>query len=381
MIKNLNAKVIGAGPSGSLLAIALASFDVKVYLFDISNKEKLLSRDRTYAITHSSRRLFERLGVWSELKNKAIPFNELSVCDSVIKKSILLSTKDLRQFNRRTNAVGWTLDHYVLMDVLLKKIENINLIDMKLNSTIINENLTFDYYFAADGISSYSRKKWNIGTYTYRYRQKCITFKALLKVKHKNRAYEIFRQEGPMAILPMGKDLYQLIISSPSSICEKILKLPNHLFLDRISSLLPDGLEIDSLYNKPEVFPLSLSISKKLTIDNKFLVGESAHSIHPVGGQGLNLSIRDINSISEFLSDSKNRNYIGLFSSQSKANFILSRYLDIIFTSFLTHLLIIVFSNTMLIFKLPRKLAFIMLSRLKHLRRLLLTLFTDGIFF
>ena len=80
-MKKLSVKVIGAGPSGSLLAIALANINTKVYLFDILDMEKLLSRDRSYAITHSSRRLLEKLGIWSELKNKAIPFKELSVLE------------------------------------------------------------------------------------------------------------------------------------------------------------------------------------------------------------------------------------------------------------------------------------------------------------
>ena len=62
--------------------------------------------------------------------------------------------------------------------------------------------------------------------------------------------------------------------------------------------LLPYDIEIDSVCNKPEVFPLQLSLPFKLDTRNKYLVGESAHSLHPVGGQGLNLCLRDVNDLS-----------------------------------------------------------------------------------
>ena len=380
-MKELSVKILGAGPSGSLLAIALANINTKVYLFDILDMETLLSRDRSYAITHSTRRLLEKLGIWSELKNKAIPFKELSVLDSVINKSIVLSTKDLDESNLKLNAVGWTIDHKILMEVLFDKVKKSNQINLQLNCTKIKDDIDYDYYFAADGISSYYRKKWNIGTYSYRYSQKCITFKALLRVNHTNRAYEIFRKEGPMAILPMGNYLYQVVISSNSSICENLVTLPTSLFLDKVSTLLPSGIEIDSLYNNPEVFPLSLSVSKKLIVDNKFLVGESAHSLHPVGGQGLNLSIRDINALTLLLNDRKNRNHLGLISKRSKSFFILNRYIDILSTSFLTHILIVIFSNSFKVFRFIRYLTFSLLRKAPYLRRLLLSLFTDGFSF
>ena len=353
-MKKLSVKVFGAGPSGSLLAIALANSNTNVYLFDKIDKENLLSRDRSYAITHSTRRLLQKLEIWSELENKIIPFYELSVLDSVINKSIVLSTKDLVTNNYKSKAVGWTIDHKLLMGVLFEKINKTNQINLQLNCSKINDVLDYDYYFAADGISSYYRKKWNIGTYSYRYSQKCITFKALQRVNHTNRAYEIFRKEGPMAILPMGKGLYQVIISSPSALCDNFIKLPSSLFLDKVSTLLPSGLEIDSLYNNPEVFRLALSISKKLILANKFLVGESSHSLHPVGGQGLNLSIRDINALTFLFNDSKNRNQIGLLSKRSKSLFIFKRYIDILSTSFLTHSLIIIFSNSFTILRFIR---------------------------
>ncbi len=380
-MKELIIKVLGAGPSGALLAIALANINTEVYLFDILDMEKLLSRDRSYAITHSTRRLLEKLGIWSELNNKAIPFKELSIIDSVINKNIILSTKDLEENNYKSKAVGWTIDHKILMEVLFEKLSKNNKINLQLNCLQIKDNRDYDYYFAADGISSKSRNKWNIGTYSYRYRQKCITFKALLRVNHSNRAYEVFRQDGPMAILPMGHDLYQVIISTTSSICENLITLPTSLFLDKVSTMLPSGLEIDSLYNNPEVFPLSLSVSKKLIVANKFLVGESAHSLHPVGGQGLNLSIRDINALTLLLNDRKNRNYNGLISKRSKSFFILNRYIDILSTSFLTHTLILIFSNSFTVLRFIRYFTFSLLRKAPYLRRLLLSLFTDGFSF
>ncbi len=381
MKKNIHVKILGAGPSGSLLAIALASLKIKVSLIDILDINQILSRDRTYAITHSSRKLFEKLDIWQQIESIATPFQELSVYDEEIKRTLLLTTNDLSRSNLVNKAVGWTIDHYAFMNFLFKRINSSSYIDLTLNS-FINKDITYyDYYFAADGILSSSRKKWNIGIFTKKYNQKCITFKAFLRAEIKNRAYEIFRKDGPMALLPMGSDLYQIIISSPSSNCEELLKLPKAIFLDKVSTFLPEGIEIDSLYNQPESFPLFLSISKKLSKGNNFLIGEAAHSIHPVGGQGLNLSFRDIESLLILFKENQHQTNNATLTKASRMNFTIYRYIDILGVSLITHSLVILFSNSSIILKPIRILGFIILTKLHLARKLLLSFMTEGFYF
>ena len=140
------------------MAIALASLKIKVSLIDILDINQILSRDRTYAITHSSRKLFEKLDIWQLIESIATPFQELSVYDEEIKRTLLLTTNDLSRSNLETKAVGWTIDHYAFMNCLFERINSSSYIDLTLNS-FINKDITYyDYYFAADGILSNSRK-------------------------------------------------------------------------------------------------------------------------------------------------------------------------------------------------------------------------------
>ena len=102
----------------------------------------------------------------------------------------------------------------------------------------------------------------------------------------------------------------RVILESRTTIRKKsdnLIELPISNFLDKVATFLPEGIEIDSLYNKPQAFPLRLSMSRKLLKKNCFLVGEAIHSIHPVGGQGLNLCLRDVITLQSLITRFKQR--------------------------------------------------------------------------
>ena len=195
-----------------------------------------------------------------------------------------------------------------------------------------------------------------------------------MRTPYEKRAYEIFKKDGPMALLPMGDNLFQIILSSSLEYCNELKNLSYSNFLDKIATLLPKDIEIDALTNKPQIFPLNLSIPSRLTSNNCFLVGEAAHSIHPVGGQGLNLCLRDIrdivSSITFASSEQKNINYW---------IFYISRYIDILSIIIMTHSLVSLFSNQNIILKYIRSLIFYLLIKIKFLRTCIILLMTDGI--
>ncbi|WP_269622982.1 FAD-dependent monooxygenase [Prochlorococcus marinus] len=371
-------KVIGAGPTGCLTAIALAHNKYDVTLTDLLSEEQLLKRDRVYAITHSSRRFFEKNHIWNDLNSIMKPFKRLIIEDSFLNNKITLDRNDLKKCNYSSKDLGWIIDHKDLMGYLFEKIKRNQNIKLLLQSDLNDNFNSFDYYLAADGVSSSSRKKWNIKRMRIPYNQSCITFKALLRSINTNVAYEILRPDGPMAILPINSDLYQIVLTAPSNKCHKLLSLSSADFLDKIAITLPPSIEIDCLYNQPQCFPQELSIAYSLNRGNNFLIGESAHSIHPIGGQGLNLSIRDIGAIIELLNNSREPNS---FRLKEYTIFILSRYIDILMISFITDSLIRIFSNKSLLLIPFRRFAFTILNKSSFFRIIILSLMTDGAIF
>ena len=116
-------QVRGAGPTGSLLALALARQGQTVLLEDPLTAQELQSRSRAYAITHSSRRLLQRLDLWESLDQSLVPFTRLDLRDSGSGGRVLFRQQDLRKQNRHHQAIGWILDHRPLMRVLLDRLQ------------------------------------------------------------------------------------------------------------------------------------------------------------------------------------------------------------------------------------------------------------------
>ena len=95
MKKEFNLKIVGSGPTGILLSIALSKLNFNVYLTDLLTKEKLINKDKTYAITHSTKKILTKFGVWNKLESYLNGFDTLSISDSFTSEYITLSLLDL----------------------------------------------------------------------------------------------------------------------------------------------------------------------------------------------------------------------------------------------------------------------------------------------
>ena len=224
----------GAGPTGSLAAIALASKGFSVVLNDQLPREELLSRSRAYAITHSSRRLLTSLNLWGCLSDDLIPFQSLDLRDSASGGRVLFGLNDLQDQNRRAEAIGWILDHQPLMELLLNRLQQSHNVDLHLGSSAPQPKSS-DLIVAADGPRSTTRLQWGIRSWTFRYRQGCLTSKVALRGVQPAMAYELFRPEGPLAILPLGEGVFQVVWSAPWSQCQRRADLATPDFLDELA--------------------------------------------------------------------------------------------------------------------------------------------------
>ncbi len=365
-----SAHILGAGPTGSLAALALASTGCRVTIHDPQTAIDLSSRSRAYAITHSSRRLLQRLDLWSSLESELIPFRSLDLRDSDCGGQVLFSSSDLIQSNADHGAIGWILDHRPLMQLLLERLSSSERVRTFLATTPPTPE-PHDLIVAADGPGSPTRTSWGIRTWRVSYRQGCLTSKVVLRGAPPDVAFELFRPEGPLAVLPLGGDAYQVVWSAPMQRCEQRAQLPMTAFLDALATVLPQGIEPDLLLDSPRAFPQQWMLARSLSRGRGVLIGEAAHRCHPVGGQGLNLCWRDVETLLHLARrDLSSRKLARLYGRK--------RPIDVLAVGVATDLLVRVFSTQQPWLRPIRRIGLEAMARIGLLRRISLKAMTDG---
>ena len=362
--------VLGAGPTGSLTAFALAKKGYRIVLHDPQSAHNLQSRSRAYAITHSSRRLLDRLGLWSSLEPALTGFEALELRDDASSGRVRFSRSDLNSINSDQGTIGWILDHRPLMRLLLQQLHNHANVRLYLGSPP-PEAPSDALVVAADGPGSPTRRHWRIPVWQHRYRQGCLTSKVALRGADDATAFELFRPEGPLAVLPLGNGTAQVVWSAPFQSCEQRAGLSGSAFLDQLAAVLPQGLEPDLLLDTPRAFPQQWQLARRFSRGRGVLIGEAAHRCHPVGGQGLNLCWRDVETLMTVADPTLDAEVIARRYGKR-------RWLDVLAVGIATDLLVRLFSNRLPPLCLLRRITLIMMARMQVLRRISLRAMTDG---
>ncbi len=380
MNKNFNFKIVGSGPTGLLLAITLSKLNFNIYLTDLLSREKLINKDKTYAITHSTRKILSKFNLWDKLNSHLFKFDSLSISDSVISDFIILNTSDLDKDIRSLETIGWVVKHTDLMNVFFDEIDKINNIFFRSSFDLASEDINFDYSFISTGTNSNFKQNKNYIEFKKSYNQSCLTFEVLVRGNVHRRAYEIFRKEGPLALLPLDTNRFQVIWTASTSKSIDRLNSSKTFLLDNLSTILPENFKLDQINSEINIFPVSLSLSLPIfNSKNVVFVGDSFHTFHPVGGQGLNTCWRDVNVIYDiFARDlSISSKSLNIF----KYKYYLSRSLDITSTIVITDSLIKLFANNNLILIPLRKISFLFLNKFLFVRRIILNHMTKSIIY
>ena len=369
----MNIAIIGSGLTGSLAAILLANAGCRVDLYERLSDEELVERDRTYAITHSSRKILQKIGIWSYLVSKLVPFQYLNVIDYELNDKFQFRVNDLKNIDQKHTAVGWIAEHRVIMLSILRFISEIDNINRIPTSVIPNTN-NYDLIIAADGSNSITKRKLKTPSFNFNYDQICITAKVLLRGVKSDEAFEILNSEGPFAVLPLGGDLFQIICSQSIRKGKHNMSLPKSLFLDYISTILPYGIEVDTMIGDPKSYPIGFLLNYSFFSGKYIFCGETAHKLHPVGGQGLNLCWRDVDCLSWIISIpffKKNYSIIPFLYS-------ISRLVDVLSISILTDCLVRYSRSNINVFLHPRRFIFFILKRSSIIRKYILNAMTNG---
>ncbi len=380
MKNKFNFKIVGSGPTGLLLSIALSKFDCNIFLTDLLTRDRLIDKDKTYAITHSTKKILSKFRLWEKLEPYLFGFDTLSISDSVTSALTNLSTSDLDDDISSAKNIGWVVKHSDLMNVFFQEIDIYENIFFMTPQKLSSKKILFDYQFLSSGANSLDKKLLDFVDIKKSYSQSCLTFKVSVRGHCEKRAYEIFRKEGPLALLPLEKNLYQVIWTSSTLKAIERLNSDKNFLMDNLSTILPDEFKLDQMIGECNIFPVSLSLNLPVLNFKKLVfVGDAFHTFHPVGGQGLNSCWRDVNTIFDIFNENSATTKMQLIFFKFK--YVSSRILDIIVTSLITDSLILIFANRNLFLFPIRKFSFLLLNNFLFIRKLVLNLMTKSLIY
>ncbi len=363
-----SALVSGAGPTGCVAALALAACGWRVHLYDPAPAQSLGQRARAYALTHSTRRLMQSLGLWEGLLPQLQPFQRLVMSDRWAGAPDVL-------FTAADAPVGWILDHRPLMELLLQRCRSAPGVHLHLGEPD-PPTQSVGLRVHCEGGRSPARSDLGIGFVGWDYRQGCLTCQVQLEGAAPATAWEVFRPEGPLAVLPLGEGRAQVVWSGPLEACRQRQALAEAPFLEALGAALPAGLRPSRVLEPAASFPVACRLAGRLARGRALLCGESAHRCHPVGGQGLNLCWRDV----AVLWQEAAAVAAGERSLQRlPRRYARRRWVDALLTLAATDLLIRLFSNRWLPLLLVRQLILRTLSLAAPLRTLALAAASQGL--
>ena len=312
--------IVGSGLVGLVAAHCLSSLNYKVTLVDkknFTNSHTSYKDTRTVAVSEGSKIFLENLSLWMFLGGCAEPIKKINVYDRSSRNKILFNNQI------KNKKLGYVIENKKFSKILinqLKKFKNtklhygFNLIDIKLNdrnsiafsnNTIINAKIII----AADGKNSQIKKIIGNKTFKKNYNESALVLNVVHEKKLNNTAYEIFYNTGPLAILPMKstKGFFHstIIWSNDDKFLKKLLSFENIFIKSLIEEKI--GKVVGSIFkiNSSQIFPLSAHINDSFINKRLIYVGDAAHSIHPIAGQGWNLGVNDVKNLYDISKNKK----------------------------------------------------------------------------
>ena len=304
--------VIGAGVAGSSLALSLAKEGVAVCLIDKGTPEikEDISKGRTAALNLASQNILEKLGVKRGIQNYLTPFKNIYVWDSEGTSSLEFSSDEIGQPKLgdvvTNNAILSSIflllpNHKNLRFLSGDKLKTLDPQEKSIKvRTEGGENISCKLVVGADGGLSSVRELSSINIRTWSYDQKALIANLKAEKSHNNTAYQVFTKNGPIALLPMQKDNEEslsLVWSADIDYAERLLDLDIPSFLNELERKTESVLGKLSMDGEISSYPLHQLHAKDYYAQRVVLIGDAAHSMHPLAGQGLNLGLGDVEEL------------------------------------------------------------------------------------
>ena len=311
-LDNYEIIIIGGGYIGLSVAGALANNGFKCAVIEkdtFLHKQSINEPGRLLAIAYQSVKILKDFKLVDNLASIGQEISSIMVCEGNSKHHLHFNPKQIGVAN-----FGYMVDEQILFQELYKNVKNkISLFDATENLNFYNQDhaitiglakkkLSAKLVIIADGKRSYHRKLAGIETFTHKYNQYAVVCDIAHQYSHQGMAIERFMSDGPFAVLPKKGGNLSSIVWTISNDLVPALKSLDKL---QIQELVKDrvGTELGNIEIVSDIkfFPLELVLAKQYFSKRQVLLGDALHSIHPLAGQGLNLSLRDLQCLCDLL--------------------------------------------------------------------------------
>lgn len=299
--------ILGGGIVGLTAALAMAKRHFTVCVIDAGDLNINESKPnlRVYAINHASKSLLEQLDAWQYLDfNRVSPYDKMYVWDAQSKAHIDFNSRQIATAN-----LGAIIEETNLKKALLEQIRRENNIQLIPNHSVdeflieetqvklkSNENtLVGQLLMIADGANSPSRQKLKVGLTTWSYDQEAIIASVTTEHEHQKTAYQVFHPDGPLAFLPLANPHECSIVwSTIPARASHLMGLDDEAFSEALTKAFAEHLGKIQINSQRVKYPLHMRHVQQYAGSRWILLGDAAHTIHPLAGLGLNVGMADI---------------------------------------------------------------------------------------
>lgn len=317
--------IVGGGLNGPVLALALAQHGYAVTLLDALSRDTRLERDfdgRSYALALASTRMLDQIGVWQKVEDNAQAMREIKVSDGHAGHGPSPLFVHFEESDLDDGPMGYMVEDRYLRRALLAAIDAQPEITQITGSAVVQQKATLDQVsvtldngsthtgallIGADGRDSGTARRAGIKRTGWDYNQTGLVCAIEHEKPHDGIAHQFFMPPGPLAILPLTGNRSSIVWSEKTSQATAIQAMSEADYLAVLKPRFGNFLGEISLAGQRFGYPLRLTLANSFIEMRLALVGDAAHGMHPIAGQGLNAGLRDIAALVEVLVEASRR--------------------------------------------------------------------------
>ncbi|NDJ20636.1 FAD-dependent hydroxylase [Nostoc sp. B(2019)] len=306
--------IVGGGIIGLTLAAALKDSGLRILLIEAKVASAAVAKGQAYAVHILSSLIYQGIGIWDRMLPQIAKYCHVRLSDADYSEVVEFATADIG-----TPELGYVAEHQTLLQPLQEFVQSCANVTYLCPAEVVNTQYQKDIVaidikiaeqlqtvkskllVAADGARSPIRQAAGIKTHGWKYWQSCIVAFVKPEKPHNNTAYERFWTSGPFAILPLPGNRCRIVWTAPHAEAQALCALNDEQFLAELSRRYGEQMGNLELLGDRFIFQVQLMQSDRYVLPRLALIGDAAHNCHPVGGQGLNLGIRDAAALAQVI--------------------------------------------------------------------------------
>ena len=317
--------IVGGGLNGSLMAIAAANIGFSTIVLDSKDNEASAENrfdGRSYALALSSVRLLKNLDIFEDIIDKSQPILDIKILDGKLVQGPSQFSLHFDNNEIHDGPMGQMVEDRYIRKALFTKISKNEQIDYKFNSSVTEHKKQSGYIsvtlnngkklntkllVGADGRNSELANRAEIKKSGWKYNQSALVCAIEHEADHNGVAWQYFMPSGPLAVLPMTGKRSCIVWTEQNANAKAINLFDETRYTKILAARLGNFLGKFKIIGDRHTYPLELSIADQFIDERLALIGDAAHSVHPIAGQGLNAGFKDIAVLAHIIQDAHNR--------------------------------------------------------------------------